>query len=559
MTQSRLTVIEELSALQRAHGYLRGEEMRRLAHRMQTPLYQLHGVASFYPHFRLTPPPAAEVLVCDDLSCHLRGGATLREAAEARVADAGLAGVELRNSSCLGQCDRAPACSVNDVIRTGVSVDSLLSDIEAAVHGRALSHGEREAPVPPLAIDPYAADGRYGALRALVAGGDPAAALPPLKAAELRGMGGAGFGTALKWELVRKASSTTKYIVCNADEREPGTLKDRFLLTHVPPLVVEGMMIAGLVTGARTGVVYIRHEYHAQRDALEREIATCRRAGLLGGKFDLSVFVSPGGYICGEESALLEALEGKRAEPRNKPPFPVVAGLWGEPTVINNVETFAYVPGILVKGPEWFRAQGRGGAPGLKFMGVSGDVARPGVFEIALGTPAREVIFERAGGMAAGRRLTAFAPSGCSSGFLPASMVDVPLDFAPLAKAGSMLGSGALVVFADDRCMLDVALNAVQFFKRESCGKCVPCRVGSAKLVDILDTMAHGRGRMEEFALVDEIAHATALTSICGLGQVVPSPIRSALAHFREEIHAHVRDGVCPTGVCPMPAGVIRS
>jgi NADH:ubiquinone oxidoreductase subunit F (NADH-binding) len=266
--------------------------------------------------------------------------------------------------------------------------------------------------------------------------------------------------------------------------------------------------------------------------------------------FELEIFVSPGGYICGEESALLEAIEGKRAEPRNKPPFPVQQGLWNKPTVINNVETFANVPSILMRGADWHKSQGVGGSAGLKFIGVSGDVMRPGVYEVPMGTPVSELIFRHAGGVSGGRKLKAFAPSGPSSGYLPASMADVRLDFKALADAGSMLGSGALVVCAEDRCMLDMALNATEFYRNESCGKCVPCRVGSQKIVDILHGWKQGQGSASDLALIDELSEALRLTSICGLGQVVPAPIASVLKHFREEVDAHILRRECPSGAC---------
>src|SRR5947199_8929401 len=339
-------------------------------------------------------------------------------------------------------------------------------------------------------------------------------------------MGGAGFPTSMKWDLVRQQPDPVKYVVCNADESEPGTIKDRFIMTNLPHLLIEGMIISGLVTGAKRGILYIRHEYHLQEEILGAEIRRCYGQGLLGKgllgsdmDFDLEVFVSPGGYICGEESALIEAIEGHRAEPRNKPPFPGQIGLWQKPTVINNVETFINVPQILARGVDWFVAQGANGSRGLKFVGVSGHAAHPGVFEVPMGTPMREVIFNHAGGIRGGRQLKAFAPSGPSSGYLPASMVDVSLDFASLQKAGSMLGSGALVVCAEGTCMLDMALNSVRFFRNESCGKCVPCRVGSAKLVDILERAARGRGAVHDYEMIRDLSEAMRLASICGLGQ----------------------------------------
>ena len=422
--------------------------------------------------------------------------------------------------------------------------------------GNCRSEAHREADVE-CASNPYAGGERYGAVRRLVESRGWNAALEALKAAGLRGLGGAGFPTEMKWQLVRQQPGTEKYIVCNADESEPGTFKDRFILTHLPFLVIEGMMIAGLITGARKGILYIRHEYEAQEHLCEQEIHRCYEAGLLGSKilgtdlaFDLEVFVSPGGYICGEESALLEAIEGKRAEPRNKPPFPGQQGLWNKPTVINNVETFAHVPQILVRGVDWYKAQGVGGTAGLKFVGVSGDIERPGVYELPMGTPMSELIFKKAGGVRGGKKLKAFAPSGPSSGYLPASMVDVHLDFKSLADAGSMLGSGAVVVCAEGTCMLDMALSATEFFRNESCGKCVPCRVGSQKMVDILAGWSQGRGAADDMALIQELSQSMVLTSICGLGQVVPAPIGSVLKYFREEVEAHITRRECPSGIC---------
>jgi formate dehydrogenase beta subunit len=362
----------------------------------------------------------------------------------------------------------------------------------------------------------------------------------------------------MKWELVRNQPGDVKYIVCNADESEPGTIKDRHIMTNAPHLLVEGMILGGLVAGARHGVIYIRHEYTDQEHILQHEIDRCYHEGILGGRvmgsdlsFDLEVFVSPGLYICGEESALLEAMEGKRAEPRNKPPFPGQhgGGLWGKPTVINNVETFFFVPVILARGLDWFKTAGRNGAAGVKFVGVSGDVARPGVFEVPMGIPYRELIEQLAGGVRPGRTLKSFAPSGPAGGYLPERMADLPLDWNAMTQAGATVGSGAIVVCDDRACMLDMALNSVRFFRNESCGKCVPCRVGSAKLTDLLTEWTRGRRGAADMALYDDLSHAMRQASICGLGQVVPVPIASVLKHFPDEVDAHA-NGVCPAGVC---------
>jgi len=493
------------------------------------------------------------------MSCHLRGGDRLRRGLEARVAQRGLAGVVVHPSSCLGQCDRAPAAALNDTILTDLTAASLAMHAESALAGIPPTDAGRSLPSGPLTVDPYDGERPYLALRQLVEKRDFDGLLAAVKASKLRGLGGAGFPTATKWEAVRRAHGDVKYAVCNGDESEPGTIKDRFLMERVPHLIVEGMILAALVVGARSGIIYIRHEYGPQIDAMRAELDRCRREGLIGSDvlgsgtpFDLTVFVSPGGYICGEETALYEVLEGKRAEPRNKPPHSAHRGLWQRPTLMNNVETFAMVPLIARRGAAWFKAQGRGDkSPGVKFVGISGHVQVPGVYEIAMGTPVRELL-ERAGGVLGGRRLKAFAPSGPSSGYLPPSRLDTPLDFPSMRAVGSMLGSGAVVICDEDTCMLDMALNAVRFYRNESCGKCVPCRIGTVKLTEILAAIAAGRGRPEDLDVIADLSHAMAEASICGLGQIAPAPIRSVIEHFPQEIEAHVVDRQCPADVCPM-------
>jgi NADH:ubiquinone oxidoreductase subunit F (NADH-binding)/NADH:ubiquinone oxidoreductase subunit E len=552
-------IFDDLRAIQNQYGYLPGEQLEALSKRSQIPLYRLHGVADFYPHFHLKPPPKVTLKVCADMSCHLRAADTLRTGLKQRFQGMSESDVLIGEVSCLGQCDGAPAVSINDHIYRGVTAAQAEALVLTALGGSSLPHMPAAEKTNGLASDPYRDSEHYGALRRIVATRDWDSVITQLKAGGLSGLGGAGFPTGIKWEAVRKTPGPEKYVVCNADESEPGTIKDRFILQNLPNLVIEGMILAGLVTGAQKGILYIRHEYEPQEKILEEEIERCYQAGILGSNvlgsglaFDLEIFVSPGGYICGEESALIEAIEGKRAEPRNKPPFPVTHGVFNKPTALNNVETFANVPQILMNGVDWYKAQGQGGAAGLKFVGVSGDVRNPGIFEIPMGLPMSEVIFNRAGGIMDGLELKAFAPSGPSSGYLPASMVEVKLDFKSLAAVGSMLGSGAIVVCAQGRCMLDMALNALKFFRNESCGKCVPCRMGSQKMVDIVTGWTRGKGSATDMALVDELTDALKLTSICGLGQFAHSPLTSVLQHFREEVDAHIYDKRCPECVCPM-------
>jgi NADH:ubiquinone oxidoreductase subunit F (NADH-binding) len=465
--------------------------------------------------------------------------------------------VSIRDVSCLGRCDQAPAMMVNDTIYAHVNGRDAVAMAQDVLAGKPLPENHHSQERMAVVSDPYKGSGEYAVVRRLVETRDFLGIIAALKAAGLRGMGGAGFPTSSKWEIVRNAPATPKYIVCNADESEPGTIKDRGIMENVPYLVIEGMIAAGLVTGAHKGILYIRHEYEHPKEVLQEEIDRCYKQGLLGRRilgsdlaFDLEIFVSPGGYICGEESALLEAIEGKRAEPRNKPPFPVSNGLWNQPTVINNVETFCLATVILGRGADWFKGQGKNGSVGVKFVGVSGDVVRPGIFEVQMGTTYGELINENAGGIPGGKQLLAFAPSGPSSGYLPASMSTLPLDWNAVAAAGSMVGSGAIVVCAEGRCMLDMALNATRFYRNESCGKCVPCRVGSQKMVEMLKGWTEGRSSKDDMQIMDELSLAMRQASICGLGQVVPVPIASVMKHFPGVVEDHIVRRNCPGGVC---------
>ena len=552
-----LLLFDELRAIQATYGYLPSDQLHELAGKLKMPVSEIHAVASFYPHFYLKPPPKVDVRVCADMSCHLLGAARLRRSLEESFTSRSPAEISIRDVSCLGRCDTAPALSINDHIYSGVTPPLAVEMIEGALNGKLPRHPARDQSHPPLETDPYPGPSTYQAVRRFLENRDHNAVLSALKTSTLRGLGGAGFPTGTKWEIVRNAPGAQKYVVCNADESEPGTIKDRFIMEKIPHLVIEGMIVAGLVAGATKGFLYIRHEYEEPREVLQEEIERCYREhilgrGVLGSEldFDLEIFVSPGGYICGEESALLEAMEGKRAEPRNKPPFPGTNGLWNAPTVINNVETFAFAAAILLKGAEWYKKRGVGGVSGLKFVGISGDVVYPGVYEVAMGVSYRDLIFKYAGGIRDGRHLLGFAPSGPSSGYLPASLVDLPLDFKALADAGSMVGSGAIVVCAEGRCMLDMALNSTRFFRNESCGKCVPCRMGSQKLVDLLTRWTEGESGKNDLTVIDELFKAMRLASICGLGQIIHAPMASILKHFPTVIDDHLKTRRCPGGVC---------
>ena len=528
-----MSLITALNRTQSNRGHLGEEDLRRVALEQRVPLHAVQAVVSFYPHFRTTPPPGARVAVCRDMACTLAGADALCAMLKKKM---NAADAEVQTVSCIGRCDSAPAVAVNDIPLNGSVADRIVSVAHAPDHVAS----ERIRLVERCwDIDPYESRGdRYGLIRRL-RGGDTLDAVAVLTDSGLAGCGGAGFATGRKWQLVAQQENETKYVICNADESEPGTFKDRVVVCDLPHLVLEGMMIAARVIGAAKGYVFIRHEYEAEREQLEAEIQTARAAGFLNDSFDVEIFTSPGGYILGEETALLECMEDRRGEPRNKPPFPGQAGLYGKPTLINNVETFAAATAILHRGPGWWKSAGVNGCHGLKFISVSGDVEQPDVYLIPMGTTVLQLI-DLAGGVKDGRQLKAFAPGGASSNFLPASMAQTPIDFEHLARAGSMLGSGALFVVAEGRDMVALGANVVRFFRNESCGKCVPCRLGSEKAHRMLeDMLAHG-GSRAQLELLQELCDTMHQTSICGLGQVALNPILSVVKHFPEDVARYV-------------------
>jgi NADH:ubiquinone oxidoreductase subunit F (NADH-binding)/NADH:ubiquinone oxidoreductase subunit E len=528
------SLIPALNAIQERVGWLPREELVALSRDVRRPLYEIEGLVSFYPHFRTDPPKKAELRVCHDLSCWLRGADERIAAIKERYRSD--AEVEVIEGSCLGRCDIAPACTVNEA---PVALDKADAAVATA------KPTDPDHTVRPTAgstvrwpNDPYPApEDRYAVLRDVLTGRlDVASIIVALRDAGLRGMGGAGFPAGRKWDLVAAQETTPKYVICNADESEPGTFKDREILANQPHLLLEGMLLGMLAVGAEEGWVFIRHEYGPEEQVIRSEIEHLREIGLVGPdagdsgrRLSVEVFTSPGGYILGEESALIECMEGHRGEPRNKPPFPGTYGLHGKPTLMNSVETFAHVPVIAARGAAWWNAQGRGDHGGLKFFAVSGHVERPGVYCVPMGTTARELL-DLAGGVAGGQRLAAIQPGGASSNFIGPDQLDVELDFGTLQAAGSMLGSGAIVVMAEGTDLLAAAVNVLRFFRDESCGKCVPCRVGSAKAHLILDgLLGAGGGVAQVDGDVRDLDQVMRRTSICGLGQVALGPVMSVL------------------------------
>jgi NADH:ubiquinone oxidoreductase subunit F (NADH-binding)/NADH:ubiquinone oxidoreductase subunit E len=580
-------IVQQLHHIQEEHGYLPEVELRALAERSGIPLYRIQEVASFFPHYRLRGAPATvEVKVCRDMSCHLRGAGGLRQALLELGNEYSREQLTIEGVSCLGRCDRAPACVINEHVYVGRGALELQECVRQTIAGaqpKADSDADLATDAGQWRIDVYAGRPTYEAVRRFIRNPDAQGMIEALRIADLRGMGGAGVWAHQKWNDVRQAEGDRKYIICNADESEPGTFKDRELLLRTPYLVLEGVILAGLVTNASQGYIYIRHEYQEEIEAMRRTIALAQNQGICGPaildsgrSFPVEVFVSPGGYICGEQSALVEAMEDHRAEPRNRPPQLETNGLFDKPTLVSNVETFAWAPAIALRGGEWYRDQGANGCKGLRFFSISGDVERPGVYEVANGLTLRELVNDRAGGMRGGQKLKAVAPSGPSGGFLPArvptatlakgfenrlpeafqrekcpagathmDVLDLYLDLQFFRDLGLMLGAG-IVIYGEQADMVDQALNCLEFFRNESCGKCVPCRIGSQKLVgigtDIMQARVKPSDRQDVEGLVRELAATMTMTSICGLGAVAANPLTSVLRSFSEDVARYISE-----------------
>jgi len=411
--------------------------------------------------------------------------------------------------------------------------------------------------VDPESIDDYLAY-EGGQAFALALEMTPELVVEIIKQSGLRGRGGAGFPAGIKWDSVRRTAGKKKYVICNADESEPGTFKDRVIMEGDPFTIIEAMLIAGYAVGADEGYIYIRGEYQLALDRVQNAIHQAREYGILGKNifgtgfnFDIHIHAGAGAYICGEETALLESIEGGRGEPRVKPPYPTTSGLWGKPTLINNVETFANIPSIVLNGAAWFKSFGMPSSPGTKVYTILGNVNQTGLIEVPMGITLREVISIYGKGIKGGQ--FKFAQTGGSSGsIIPASLQDTPMDFDSYQKVGVALGSGALLICNDSNCIVDSVRVLSRFFQEECCGKCVPCRVGTEQVFKILTNISEGRGTMEDIAHLEWLCKGMEDFSNCGLGQTAGTPIKNMLDHFRAELEAHIKLGVCPTGVCPM-------
>ncbi len=531
----------------------------------------------------------AHVLVCGGTGCTSSNSEKIRQEFEAQIKKNGLdKEVKIVTTGCHGLCAEGPIVVVypEGAMYTMVRFEDVKEIVEEhLIKGRLVKRlmaGDKNAQdatkslenvdffkrqvrialrncgiINPESIDEYIAYDGYKALAKALTEMKPEEVIAEIKKSGLRGRGGAGFPTGLKWELTAKAAGDQKFVLCNADEGDPGAFMDRSVLEGDPHSVLEAMTIAGYAIGADQGYIYVRAEYPIAVKRLEIAVKQAREYNLLGKNifdtgfnFDIELRLGAGAFVCGEETALMTSIEGHRGEPRPKPPFPAVSGLWKKPTLLNNVETYANIPVILNNGADWFTKIGSEKSKGTKVFAVGGKINNTGLVEIPIGTTLREVIYDIGGGIPNGKKFKAAQTGGPSGGCIPASRIDTPMDYETLKELGSMMGSGGLIVMDEDNCMVDIARFFLEFTVDESCGKCPPCRIGTKRMLEILEKITSGKGEMEDIDKLELLARNITASALCGLGQSAPQPVLSTLRYFRDEYIAHVKDKKCPAGVC---------
>ena len=522
-------------------------------------------------------------LCCASTPCLSSGSSAVAQTMQDVVKADGLdADIQVVATGCMGPCSRGPVVTVqqqgqDDVVYEQVTPE-LASEIVAqhAVHQKPVAHNVLPADLPffskqrkvvltnsgridPERLEDALAHGAYQALAHALRELTPEAACEEIVASGLRGRGGGGYPTGLKWQMMRKASGERKYVVANGDEGDPGAYMDRTLMESDPHRVLEGMAIAGYAVGAEQGFVYVRGEYPIAAKRIERAIRAAERRGLLGSRildsgfnFRIDVRIGAGAFVCGEETALMASIMGQRGQPVPRPPYPAQRGLWGQPTLINNVETFGSIAPIIANGAAWFAGIGTEKSKGTKIFALAGKVANTGLIEVPMGITLREIIFDIGGGIPDGRRFKAAQTGGPSGGCIPEKYLDTPVDYDSLKALGSIMGSGGLIVMDDHSCMPDVAKFFMEFCMDESCGKCVPCRVGTVQMHRILERITNGSATAQDLQTLEELCAMVGATSLCGLGQSAPNPVLSTLRYFRNEYEAHIRDRHCPADVCEM-------
>jgi NADH-quinone oxidoreductase subunit F len=568
----RSALIPMLMYAQDEFGYISDEMIAEIASRLDLNNVQVEETLAYYSMLRRKPMGRYHVQVCTNVACMLKGGYQVLERAKKRLEignkEATQDGVfSLEEVECIGACTGAPAMQVNyDFYEnvTPLKFDRIIEELDAGKRPVAepVTSGalhERHVLETPLIsrrwgmkdshkLDVYVKQAGYQALEKALKEMTPESIIEEVKKSNLRGRGGAGFPTGMKWSFVPKDSPKAKYVLCNADESEPGTCKDRPLMEMDPHQLIEGMVIAGRAINSHQGFIYIRGEYRYVLDIVDAAIAEAYAAGYLGKNilgtgfdFDLLIHTGAGAYECGEESALMESLEGKRGYPRIKPPFPAVVGLYGCPTIINNVETLSAVPSIIHEGGEAYANRGTPKNGGTRMLCVSGHVRKPGIYEVPLGMNMKKFIYEMAGGIGEGKKLKAVIPGGSSCPLLTAEEIDIPMDYDALAKAGSMLGSGGMVVMDEDTCMVDMARRIMHFYAHESCGWCIPCREGTAWLRKTLERFHAGLGRQEDIDLIADLAKNMLGRTFCPLGDAAAMPTISIMQKWRGEFEDHLR------------------
>jgi NADH:ubiquinone oxidoreductase subunit F (NADH-binding) len=527
----------------------------------------------------------SHVLVCVDPECLAKGAHEVVDALQDELVAQGLIDeIQVLETSRIGACDRGPEMMVypEGVHYIGMTADDIPFLVEEHfMKGRIVDRFREEAKkvvdeelgplrpkevrvvlrncgeIDPQNIEDYLAVDGYMALGKVLSEMTPEQVIDEVMRSGLRGRGGAGFPAAKKWQLTRQVPDNPKYMVCNADEGDPGAFMNRRVLEGDPHSVIEGMIIAGYAVGASYGYIYCRAEYPIAVEMLNLGIAQAREMGFLGQNilgtdfsFDLEVRVGAGAFVCGEETALMASIMGKRGEPRPRPPFPSVKGVWDKPSNNNNVETYANVPQIILKGADWYASMGTERSKGTKTFAVGGNVVKPGLIEVPMGITLREIIFDVSGGIKDGRQFKAVQTGGPMGGCLTADHLDLPLDYEALTQAGSMMGSGGLVVMDDTSCMVDIARFFMDFTQAESCGKCTPCRVGTRRILEVLERICGGQGKDGDIELLEQLCADVSNLSLCGLGQGAPNPVVSTLKHFRHEYEAHIYEKRCPAKVC---------
>jgi bidirectional [NiFe] hydrogenase diaphorase subunit len=530
----------------------------------------------------LEGPARASAYVCEAVSCLSTQSHEVLIGLGEQVADAGFKDVAIKRVGCLGLCAAGPLVRIPETgqLFEHVQPDDLDGIVEALAAVKPGGQRAPEAPffsgqfriatensgyIDPESLDDYVNSGGYAALRSVLASMTPAEVRDEITRSGLRGRGGAGYPAGLKWNTVAKAAGSLRYVICNADEGDPGAFMDRSVLESDPHRVLEGMAIAAYAVGATEGYVYCRAEYPLAVSRLGKAIRAAGRAGYLGTSildtefsFDITVRQGAGAFVCGEETALIASIQGGRGTPTPRPPYPAVAGLWHLPTLINNVETFANVAPIIRNGGAWFAEIGTATSKGTKVFALAGRVVNTGLIEVPMGTTLRQIVFDIGGGIVDGRPFKAVQTGGPSGGCIPADFLDMPVDYASLIEVGSFMGSGGMIVMDDTSCMVDVARYFMDFCREESCGKCVPCRVGTTQLYMLLERITQGEASMDDLVQLERLGGMVQRTSLCGLGKGAPNPIFSTLRYFRDEYVAHVVDRVCPAGVCTIePAPVL--